>query len=97
MHHLLIDILTEKHHFMFNTIQSTGKNKTMIDEVVQEIFHENTFLLDRNMIEQRGKLINEYICSQLQTKFEIELPINEITVQKLLNGTEVKEQKKISY
>ena len=88
MHHLLMDILIEKHHFLFNTIQSTGKNKTMIDEVVQEVFHEKKFLLDKTMIEERGKKINEYICSLLQTKYEIEIQVNDVKLQKILDGNE---------
>ncbi|KAL7716515.1 TATA-binding protein-associated phosphoprotein [Entamoeba marina] len=63
---LLIDLCVEKGYF-FNSKLARKSKKNLRREVIESVFYDNYFLYDLNEIQIRGKYLNKYFTSVLQT------------------------------
>ncbi|KAL7714699.1 TATA-binding protein-associated phosphoprotein [Entamoeba marina] len=61
--HFLTDLLLEFGYF-FSTTTTNGKNGTPCTDTVKNIFNNGNLVFNKHDIEEKGKLINEYICSK---------------------------------
>ena len=86
----MIDILNLL-GYSFTSSISDGKNGTMRNETVKEIYKNGKLICSRSEILEIGNKINICLCNSLEFKTEFVLRMNDLRMQEFL--TELQEEK----